>query len=167
MDSGFEANLAKYARLAVQVGLNLQAGQRLVINAPIEATALVCLIATEAYQTGARLVDVLWEDQFLRRIRLQCAPRDSFEEYPTWRSQAMVQYARAGDAQLSILGSDPDLTQDQDPQAVSTIQRTGWQHMKPLFDLVTKHATNWTGIAHPVPGWAAKVLPKTAPEPSN
>jgi aminopeptidase len=163
-DPAFENNLAKYARLAIQVGLNLQAGQRLVINAPIEATALVRLIATEAYQTGARLVDVQWEDELLRRIRLQHAPRDSLQEYPVWRSRAMEQYAQAGDAQLFISGSDPDLTQDQDPQAVATIQRTNWQHMQPLFDLITKHATNWSVIAHPVPDWAAKVLPKTPQE---
>ena len=37
----FERNLDKYAELAVKVGINVQPGQTLVINAPIETAAFV------------------------------------------------------------------------------------------------------------------------------
>lgn len=45
--------LAKYARLVVRSGLNLQAGQVLVIGAPIECAPFARLVARTAYDEGA------------------------------------------------------------------------------------------------------------------
>ena len=47
--------LAAYARLAVQVGVNLQPGQRLAINALVEHAPLVRAVAREAYEAGRAL----------------------------------------------------------------------------------------------------------------
>ena len=56
-----------YAELTVKVGLNLQAGQRLLVIGPLasggaslEAAPLVRRIAASAYQAGAPLVEALW-----------------------------------------------------------------------------------------------------------
>ncbi len=45
------------------------------------------LIVKKAYQIGAKLVEVMWEDDQTRLFRYQYAPKDSFEEYPTWRTE--------------------------------------------------------------------------------
>lgn len=132
MSSEFEQNLEKDAELAVKVGLNIQSGQRLLIGAPtpwikgapIQAAPLVRLIATYAYRAGARLVDVLWNDEQLQLARYKYAPRDSFEEYPTWQTNGALEYAKRGDARLVIWAQDPDLLKDQDPELVATIQQT-------------------------------------------
>ncbi len=50
----FEEKLDRFARLAVYVGLNLQAGQELVISATTEMLPLVRRITEHAYQAGAR-----------------------------------------------------------------------------------------------------------------
>ncbi len=68
MSSEFEKYLEKYAEVIVKVGLNLQPEQRLLIGAPrqsaygvsIEIAPLVRLITKKAYQSGAKLVEVLW-----------------------------------------------------------------------------------------------------------
>ena len=52
--------LSAYARLAVRVGVNLQPGQRLAINALVEHAPLVRVIARESYEAGASYVDVLY-----------------------------------------------------------------------------------------------------------
>jgi aminopeptidase len=91
MSTDFERNLDKYADVLLKIGLNLQEGQRLLIGVPIfgiqgtpiELAPLVRLVARKAYQAGARLVDVLWNDDQMRLTRFQEAPRDSFEEFPT------------------------------------------------------------------------------------
>jgi aminopeptidase len=70
MSSDFEHNLDKYAEVIVKVGLNLQPGQRLLIGCPglgiygtpIELAPIVRLVVMKAYQIGARLVDVMWND---------------------------------------------------------------------------------------------------------
>ena len=81
----FQDDLAKYAELTVKVGLNVQSDQRLVINAPIEAIDLTRAVVAAAYDVGRRYVDVIWRDEQLELIRFEHAPRDSFEEFPSWR----------------------------------------------------------------------------------
>ena len=57
MSLTFEQKLQNYADLAVQIGVGLRAGQRLIIRAPVEAAPLVRLMTESAYKAGARLVD--------------------------------------------------------------------------------------------------------------
>jgi aminopeptidase len=173
MSSESERNLDKYAEVIVRVGLNLQPAQRLLImgapqlgiyGTPLELAPLVRLIATKAYQVGARLVDVMWSDDQLRLIRFQHAPRDSFEEFPTWRADGAFEAARGGDAVLHILAEDPDLLIEQDPKMINTVHQTGFRHTKPLADLRGKNVMNWAVITAPVGGWPDKVFPDSAPE---
>src|SRR5215210_926502 len=118
MSLDFEQNLRKYAELAVKIGVNVQPGQRVMICVPLDNAPLARLIAISAYQAGARLVDVIWEDEQLELIRFQHAPRDSFEEASNWLPNALLEYAQQGDARISIRGNDPDLLKDQDPELV-------------------------------------------------
>ena len=52
----FEEKLDRFAQVAVHVGLNLQAGQELVISASTEMMPLVRRITEHAYKAGANLV---------------------------------------------------------------------------------------------------------------
>lgn len=175
MLSEFEVNLEKYAELIVTVGLNVQPGQRLLIGAPIrgfrgtplELAPLVRLIAAKAYQVGARLVDVIWNDDQLYLVRLQHAPRDSFEECPTWRADATLQVAKAGDAMLLFLAENPDLVTDQDPESVATVLKTNLMHTKPTSDLVVRKAMNYAVVTAPVDGWPDRVFPDLPPDSRN
>ena len=67
--------LAAYARLAVRVGVNLQPGQRLAVNALLEHAPLVRAVAAEAYEAGASYVDVLYVDQHVRRAHIEGVAR--------------------------------------------------------------------------------------------
>jgi aminopeptidase len=154
-----DQELEKYARVILEIGLNLQAGQRLAIEAPIETAGLVRKVAAQAYQSGARLVNVVWLDDQIRLDRFRYAPRDSFEEYPAWKAKILGEYAENGDAVLRIHAEDPDLLRDQDPQLVMTWQRTRLKHRKALSDVVTRDGTNWCIASVPIPSWAAKIFP--------
>jgi aminopeptidase len=172
MSSDFLMNLDKYAEVIVKVGLNIQPGQRLLIGVPIfgmwgtplELVPLIRLVAQKAYQAGARLVDVMWNDDQLRLIRFRHAPHNSFEEYPVWRAQAAYEAARDGDAVLLILAENPDLLSKQEPALVSTLHQTDFKHMRPFAELRGKNANNWTVITAPVEGWSDKVFPDIPPE---
>jgi len=172
MTSEFEQNLEKYAEVIVKVGLNIQPGQRLVIGPPLygfmgvelEFAPLVRLIAKKAYQAGAKLVDVMWMDDQLELIRLGHAPKDSFEEFPTWRTDGAIEAAKAGDALLKIGASNFYLFADQDPSLVHTVYSTGMKHMKPFLDLRGKLAMNFVIAAVVSDGWADIVYPDLPPE---
>ena len=162
--SDFEQNLQKYADLIVKVGLNLQPGQRLNVYTRLDTAPLVRCVAACAYQQGCRFVDAIYLDDALKPIRLQYAPRDSFEEYPTWIANDLLEYFQRGDASLQILASDPDLLRDQDPELIAITQRTHAKHMRPISDLMTRNATNWAVVSYPVSSWAARLFPSDPPE---
>ena len=164
MTLSFEEKLQNYADLAIEVGVGLKADQRLIIRAPLEAAPLVRLIATSAYDAGARLVEVLWNDDKLTLIRFKHAPRTSFEEFPAWRTEVLTQAAEQGDAVLSIYALDPTLLKDQDSDLVAITQRVNNEHMTPFRRKAMADEVNWSIISLPVPAWAAKVFPNDPAE---
>ena len=117
----------------MKVGLNLQPGQRLVVIADLKAAPLVRLAAAQAYQLGCRFVDVIWDDEAVTLTRFQHAPRDSFEEFPDWKANALTEYGQRGDALLSITNADPDLLAGQDSELIDVAQRTRARKSPRLF----------------------------------
>jgi aminopeptidase len=162
----FEKNLEKYAEVIVKIGLNLQPGQRLLIGGPtsynygtpIELAPLVRLITEKAYKIGARFVEVFWDDEEIRKIRFENAPKDSFKEYPIWRLDCQYQFGIGGDAVLLFAAYNPDLLKGHDPESMLTSFNTYAKHRNPFSELISKSAVNWTAISAPVDGWAEKVF---------
>ena len=90
----FEQSLEKYARLAVEVGVNVQPGQTLVVTAPLVAARYVRHSSKRAYEVGAKYVHVDWHDDQVTRMSYELAPEDSFAEYPImWRAKGWKQMA--------------------------------------------------------------------------
>src|SRR5215216_2269521 len=155
--------LRKYAEAVVKVGLNLRAGQRLIITnatargVPPPARPFVHEIAKAAYAAGARYVDVIWGDEEMLRIRLQNAPADSFNEYPRWHVNGIMDMIKNGDALLSIYANNPDVYNGLDSERVSAMQKAHLQNYEEISAKVTRNAINWCVVASSSPAWAAKV----------
>ncbi len=166
MFNGFEELLEKYAEVTIKIGLNLQPNQRLLIGssstreggAPIEAAQFVRAVTRQAYKAGARYVDTIWKDEQIDRIRFEYAPRDSFDEYPTWKPAVTAEYGKRGDAIMSVYASSPELLSDQDPELVSRAARAGVQYGQQVLGLIDKSAMNWLVVSPPIQGWADKVF---------
>ncbi len=160
--------LAKYAETIVKVGLNIRAGQRLIITlgatrgVPHQFAPLVHEITKAAYAVGAKYVEALWGDEEMLRIRAQYAPKDSFDEYPKWQIQAIMNMIENGDALLSIAGSNPDLMGSLDPEVVGKMQRAHLENWGAVSEKVTTNAINWCVVAAAGEAWAQKVFPDLA-----
>jgi aminopeptidase len=165
MDKDFQEKLMIYADLAVRVGLNLQPGQKLILQSlryggvPIQVAPLVRELAASAYRAGASLVDVEWRDDELNLIRFRHAPRDSFEEFPAWQASGILEVIESGGAMLSISAFDPDLLEGQEPDLVDLQQRVMRKYWKPISDHIGKNTMNWSVLSVPMDGWAKKVFP--------
>jgi aminopeptidase len=122
------------------------------------------LITKKAYLSGARFVEIMWDDDQLRKIRFENAPRDSFDEFPTWRTDYQYQYGKQGDAVLLFVAFNPDLLEGKDPELMATTLNAYLKHRKLFSDLISKSAVNWTAVTAPVEGWTDKVLPKIPKE---
>ncbi len=156
--SSYELNLQKYAELAVKVGVNVQSGQTLVINAPVTAVEFVRLVAKKAYQTGAKNVHIEWTDEQITRLKYEFAPDESFHEYPLWRAKGFEEMAENGAAFLSIVASNPDLLKGIDPDRISAANRASGTAMEKYRTYIQADKVSWCVIAVPSPEWAAKVF---------
>lgn len=160
----FQVVLEKFARLIVEVGLNIQPGQRLFIWAnQLEVAPLVRQVVASAYQMGSPLVSVLWNDDGTQKARFEYAPRDSFAEYPAWKSDARYHSVKDGAASLYIAGDTPGLLRDYDPALVSSYSRSYSSHMKPFLDRISANQVQWLVVCPPTPGWAQAVFPDLDP----
>jgi aminopeptidase len=157
--------LRKYAEAIVRIGLNLRAGQRLIItNAtargiPPAGRALVHEVTRAAYAAGARYVEAIWGDEEMLRLRLQHAPADSFEEYPTWQANGIMDFIKRGDALLSIYANDPDVYSGLDSERVGAMQSSHLKNYQDISLNVSRNAINWCVVASGAPAWARKIFP--------
>jgi len=159
MINDFDQALSNYAELIVHVGLNMQAGQRLVIQAPIQAASLVRQVTASAYKTGVRFVDVLWQDDMVTLARYRFAPRDSFDEFPFYLAKGLEEYAQNGDAFLKVYAEDPDLLKDQDTSLIALAHKTAATYLKTYAQYEMSDYFNWCVASAPIASWAAKVFP--------
>jgi aminopeptidase len=148
--------LSDYARLAVRVGLNVQPGQILGINALLEQAPLARAVAREAYIAGAKYVDVLYTDQHVRRAHIQSAPEDALDWSPPWLVQRLEDLSANGGALLGIAGNpEPELFADLDGARVG---RARMREVSEASLRLTDGVCNWSIVASPNEGWAKAVF---------
>lgn len=165
MDSNFQTNMKKYAELAIKVGLNLQPGQKLIVQhlrnggVPIQTAPLIRELVDSAYRAGSPYVEVQWRDDDLLFSRLEHAPRDSFGDFPVYQAQGILDVIDSGGAMFTVSAIDPDLLAGQDPAILDQMQRAFLDAWKPVSAHIGKNSMNWSLFSIPVEGWAAKVFP--------
>jgi aminopeptidase len=154
------AQLDRYADLALQVGVGLRPGQRLVVRSPVEAAPLVRALAGAAYRLGAPYVTAMWSDPEIARLRYELAPDGTFEEVPYGEGAALAGMAERGDAFVSIDANDPELLRDADAERVATARAAAQRSLRPFRRFVMNGGVAWTILAAATPAWAAKVFPE-------
>jgi aminopeptidase len=150
--------LDAYARLIVEVGVNLEAGQVLGISAFVEHYPLVREVTRVAYENGARFVDVLYADEFVRRSYVAMAPDESLGVSPDWVVERVRSFGDRG-AYLTIRGHpDPTLFEDVDGRRVARSRMRDEQAA--FLSHVTRRRVNWCIVGCPTEGWAKAALGK-------
>ncbi|EHB64118.1 MULTISPECIES: aminopeptidase [Paenibacillus] len=157
--SDLNTSLHKYAELAVKVGVNIQEGQTLVVHAPVEAADFTRLIAEKAYEAGARLVKIMWNDEAITRLQFEKAADDVFTEAPKWYAGELTELVENGAAILHVLSENPDLLSGIDPQRIANFYKTRGEAMKKYRAYQQADKFSWCLIAIPSPAWAAAVFP--------
>ncbi|HEY2936980.1 MAG TPA: aminopeptidase [Gaiellaceae bacterium] len=152
-----DERLARYAELALRVGCNLQPGQQLFIDASLDHAPLVRAATEAAYRLGAEYVQVLYEDEHVKRALIEYAPEASLEFSPGFAVRFAEDAAAAQAAFLAIRGdAEPDLFDDLDGE------RVGRARMIEVSEItattVSRRLINWCVVAYPSPGWANSVF---------
>ncbi|MDD5931702.1 MAG: aminopeptidase [Oscillospiraceae bacterium] len=154
-----DEKLLEYARLLVQVGLNVQKGQRLVISSPVECAYFARMCAKEAYEAGCREVVMNWHDDAMARLKYLYADDEIFDQVPLWRRHFFNDYALEGAAYLAISASDPENFKGVDSQRIIRAQRASGKALKDFDRLQMCSGFPWCIASIPIPSWAKTVFP--------
>jgi aminopeptidase len=152
-----EERLERYARLAVEVGANVGEGQVVWIAALPEHAPLARAVARAAYARGARYVDVDYNDQHVRRAKIEFADEETLSWTPPW-TLAKIDYIAAERGALIHIAGDPE------PELLADLDgsRVGKARMRKLSERYLKamneRLINWTIVAYPNEGWASAIF---------
>ncbi|WP_027965160.1 aminopeptidase [Halalkalibacillus halophilus] len=152
-----EEQLTKYANLAVQMGVNVQQGQALFINAPIEARTFVHYVVEAAYEAGAENVQVNWSDEVLTRKRYEKEPDRVLETVPAWLVDRQVGHVKNGGAVLSIYAPNPDLLEGIDASRVAKAAKASGEALKEYRKYMMSDKVQWSIVSVPTEKWADKI----------
>ena len=152
-----EERIARYARLAVEVGVNLQPGQLLRIGGHPDHLPLIRAIAEVAYSVGARYVETAFVDPHVRKSRITHAPDDTLDWSPPWGLALVDELADTNGAVISITGDpEPELFSDLDP---GRIARTRPRLLaERSLQAMGDGRIAWTIVGYPNAGWAQMVF---------
>ena len=76
--------LKDYAKLIVKMGVNVQEGQEVVINASVHDAYFVEHVVEEAYKAGAKRVSIEWSYQPTAKLAYQYQTVETLCEMPEW-----------------------------------------------------------------------------------
>ncbi|MGL6280513.1 MAG: aminopeptidase [Gaiella sp.] len=152
-----EERLERYARLAVEVGVNLQPGQFLRISADPEHLPLVRAMGKIAYENGARFVETVYRDAQLKRERILHAPEDSLDWSPPWTLALVEHMIETAGATIFVTGeSDPELFANLDQRRV---QRTrAVDAGRKMLEAENRRLVQCTIVGYPNAGWATSIF---------
>ena len=159
MVKDFQAKLKEYARLLVEVGLNVQPGQTPSLKSGVEYADLTRLCVSACYDRGARNVLVDYTDDDVTRECFLRADEAVFSEYPSYQKARFDWMLESKCPQLSLTGSDPELFKGVDPARIQARRKASGPPTRPYFDALTANRFQWCVGSCPTRAWAEKVFP--------
>lgn len=156
----FETKLNKYAKLVVEVGVNIQKDQVLVIRTPIEGAYFARLLTKCAYEVGAKRVYVEYSDEQTSKLTYEYAQEETLSEFPEWETLKYEQYVEQNAAFISISASNPDLLKDIPVSKISAAQKAAGQGLVKFRKAVSNSEVCWCVVSIPTESWSKKVFPE-------
>ena len=100
--------LRKYAKLIVQMGVNIKKGQGAVILADTAQSEIALMVAEEAYRAGAKWVDIRWTNQDLDKMRYKKESVKVLSATQEWEKARMQYELDELPVRIWIDSDDPD-----------------------------------------------------------
>ncbi|HFU3975472.1 TPA: aminopeptidase [Streptococcus suis] len=155
----FKENLAKYAKLLVSTGINVQPGHTVQLTIAVDQAELARLIVKAAYALGAAEVLVNWSDDVIARERLVNVDVERLEQVHPQRVTEMNYLLEHKSSRLVVLSDDPGAYDGVDPDKLSRSARAISQALNPMRQASQANKISWTLGAASGLEWAKKVFP--------
>ncbi len=149
--------LQRYADLTLKVGVNLQPGQPLMINADVAHAPLVRVIADRAWRAGASTVFAYYNDLQLRKSLVDVAPDAALTVSAPGGVRMIEELAAQHAAYIKVVGDPaPDLLAQSD--AARSGRAFQVDFTRRWGNAIAHRELAWTLVGCPVDGWARQVF---------
>ena len=148
------AEIDRYADVLVRAGVNLEAGQRLLVIGLIEHAQMVRALVDAGYRAGAEHVAVEYDDRHPVRSQALHAPDGAVAVMPGWHrhmTDEVIEHRWASvivvgdELESPFAGADPDRL----ARLLAPRQADAFRVMEARMP--------WTVCAFPVPGWSERL----------
>ncbi|WP_414045766.1 aminopeptidase [Macrococcus equi] len=156
----YEAIVKKYAQTVVAVGLNVQAGQTVVINADIDAIDFVREVTKAAYERGAKEVIQKLTDGPSTQMTFEHAPLEVFETIPQYKVDEINDFVTNKVAHLRVYSQTPELLKEADPKKIAAQAKALGEANKDFARAVGRYDFSWCIVAFPNEAWGELVFPE-------
>lgn len=150
--------LRNYAKLITKVGVNVQKGQEVVINAETDQPEFVAIVAEECYKAGAKRVVVDWNYQPLTKLGVRYRTLKDLSRVEEYQEARLKYRLETLPAMIHLHSADPDglkgINQEKYSKATQAIRNV----TKPYRDQMD-NKYQWCIAAVPSVAWAKKVFP--------
>lgn len=159
-----EKHIENYVELVIKKGVNIQKGQILVINSPVETFDFTRRLTKKAYELGASEVVVHWYDEICGKYKYLYGEDEIFDIFPEWQKESLEYYRKKGAAFLSVYASDPDVLKDVNKDRVARFQRAKSIALKEYYNNLMGNHNQWSVVSVPTKAWATRVFPELKEE---
>jgi aminopeptidase len=148
----------RLADLIVGYGANVQPGQIVGVTTYTGKEDLTREVARAAYERGARWVDVVTFDPWVKRQRLQHADDSTLDYVPPWMTERLEWLSDEHAARVTLNGpASPDALMGVDPARAG---RDLLPYLPKTGEVVNRRTSNWCVGPAPTHGWARLVYPE-------
>ena len=137
---------------------NVQEGQYVAVTSFVGKEAQTRKVVRAAYLRGAKYVDVLYFDQWIKRQRIEHASEDSLDFIPPWLRERLNYLSDEHAARITLSGPHaPDALEGVDPGRAG---RDLLPYLPDSAKVINARTTNWTIVPAPTRPWAETVYPE-------
>lgn len=148
-----------FASVALDAGLAVEAGTMLSIGGEFPHREIMYAIAEAAYDRGARVVKIEYDDVRLARIRADRARDEYLESLSAMVEKDCEIYVEEAWSYLRIEGYErPDAMEGVDQDRLVRMQRSRGRASRVLRDAQMSGRLPWCVIPYPTEAWAGEVL---------
>ncbi len=159
-----EIRKQKYARVLLEIGVNIQPGQILLLQTTTEALDLARELAKQAFAMGAKDVIVHIEDPEIEHLRALNCDVETLRDVPQWRKESLDYYLRQDCVQMSLMASTPTLNSDVPSEKLLAKGYSSNEVRNVVRKYIHAGTQKWTGTVHAGMNWAKALYPQLSDE---
>ena len=151
--------LRSYANLIARMGVNIQPGQEVFIQADLDQPEFVQMLVEECYKCKARKVVVDWNYQPLQKVHYRYRTLTTLGKVDNYEEARWQHYVDTIPCRIYLLSEDPDGLKGINQEKMAKAQQKRYPIIKPYRDAI-ENKYQWCIAAVPGKAWAKKLFPE-------